>query len=83
MQFWTESQVNSKKYLGNPSLLTIVSQYMINLQWKKVFIKFHHSLHAEAFSHFKAKADKVITSAWTMNEPIMKNLSDYNQGFLE
>ena len=40
MQSWTESQVNPGKYLGNPSLSTIVSQYMISLRRKKVFIKF-------------------------------------------
>ena len=40
MQSWTESQVNPGKYLGNPSLSMIVSQYMISLRRKKVFIKF-------------------------------------------
>lgn len=39
LESWTESQVNPGRYLGNPSLSTVVGQYMISLRRKKVSSK--------------------------------------------
>ncbi|KAK0236848.1 hypothetical protein EDD85DRAFT_770709 [Armillaria nabsnona] len=35
-QVWTESSVHPGKYVGNPSLLITVSQYMVSLRRRKV-----------------------------------------------
>ena len=37
-QSWGGSEVNPGRYLGNPSLSTVVSQYMISLRRKKVSV---------------------------------------------
>ncbi|KIP01683.1 hypothetical protein PHLGIDRAFT_505418 [Phlebiopsis gigantea 11061_1 CR5-6] len=57
---WTESEVNPGRFLGNPSLSTVVGQYMISLRRKKTKA-------GEVVTSARAMEESVMRSLYTFN----------------
>jgi hypothetical protein len=79
-QLWDESPHTPGTYIGNPSLSTKVSQYMVALRRRKVsssFIIYFPSANTSP----QFRSGEVVTSACAMDEGTMKALWEFNNKF--
>lgn len=77
---WRENPLEPGQYLGNPSLSSTVSQYMISLRRRKVSIILT-SLIPINLTMPKNRAGEVTTSARAMDQEILKKLYEYNSRY--